>query len=51
MEKYEIIFLWIYKIVDFYKILVFKNYDDYIVKNVLVEILMENLFFLMDNIE
>lgn len=37
--------------VDPYKILALKNYDDFTVKNVLVEILMENLLSLMDNTE
>lgn len=36
---------------DPYKILALKNYDDFTVKNVLVEILMENLLSLMDNTE
>lgn len=50
-EKHEITFPWTYKTVDPYKILALKNYDDFTVKNVLVEILMENLLSLMDNTE
>lgn len=50
-EKHEITFPWTYKTVDPYKILALKNYDDFTVKNVLVEILMENLLSLMDNAE